>query len=267
METRLRPGATADQATAALRSQIQAARNVTGGGNQPDNYLNWTEEAYRQLGNSLLPSQVDHLIETQRYWALRQMPRSSVGLQLIVAREIDSRIRIFGEAANELEAMQRRWQRHSGRIVVPDTNIFLHYPVTFDRIRWPAVLDIRGDVNLVIPMLVIDELDSAKRSGKQEVKTRARVTLRTLNSLLPTPDAVIPLGSPDEHHRGTTLEVLVDSQYHNRLVSADGEIVDRTLYIGEISGRRPLLVTEDNGMQLRAEAWGVETSILSGGNA
>ena len=70
MEIRLRPGAILDQAVTTLREQLGALQNVYTS-TPVDSYVNWTDEAYRQLSNYVLPSQVESLIETKRYWALR----------------------------------------------------------------------------------------------------------------------------------------------------------------------------------------------------
>jgi hypothetical protein len=264
VEIRLRVGATLAQAIDALRARAQALQGVLGAGHGLDAYLDWVDETHRQLGNWLLPGQVETLVETPRYWAVQRMEhldQAQTRVNQLLTREVDSRRRVFEELLTELEWTQRRWQRGTGLIVVPDTNVLLHHQQEFQDIAWPEALAWRGDVNLVIPLVVVTELDRHKRSTKA-VRTRARVTLRTLNELLPEPDACIELRGPDQHYRKTTLEFLVDPLEHERLTEPDSEIIDRALYVAELSSRPVCVVTFDTGMRLLAKAHRLRTFLL-----
>jgi rRNA-processing protein FCF1 len=265
VEIRLRVGATLAQAIDALRTRAQALQNVPGAQHRLDAYLDWVDETHRQLGNWLLPEQVEKLVETPRYWALQRMDdvsQTQAQVNQLLTREVNARRRAFEELLTELERTQRRWQRSTGLIVVPDTNVLLHHRQEFQDIPWPEAVGCRGDVHLVIPLVVVTELDRNKRSTKAQVRTRARVTLRTLNELLPDPDACIELRASDEHHRKTTLEFLVDPLSHDRLIEADSEIIDRALYVAELSGRPVCVATADTGMRLLAKAHRLQTVLL-----
>jgi hypothetical protein len=52
---------------------------------------------------------------------------------------------------------------------------------------------------------------------------------------------------------------LVDDLRHERLPDADAEIVDRALYLKEMSGRPVRFISDDQGMQFRARTAGLET--------
>jgi hypothetical protein len=265
VEIRLRAGATLAQAIDALRARAQALQGVLGAGQSLDAYLDWVDETHRQLGNCLLPEQVEKLVETPRYWAVQQIAylfKVHARLRQLLAREVESRRRVFEGLLTELEGTQRRWQRETGLVVVPDTNVLLHHRQEFQDIAWPEEMAWRGDVNLVIPLVVVSELDRHKRSSRSDVRTRARRSLRTLNELLPEPDACIELRGPDQHHRKTTLEFLVDPLEHERLIEADSEIIDRALYIAELSGRPVHIATFDTGMRLLAKAHRLPTRLL-----
>jgi len=264
VEIRLRVGATLAQAIDALRTRAQALQSVLGEQHRLDAYLGWVDETYRQLGNWLLPGQVEKLVETPRYWAVYRMEYSSyphARVNQLLTREVDARRRALEELLTELERTQRRWQRSTSLIVVPDTNVLLHHRQELQDIAWPEAVGCRGDVHLVIPLVVVTELDRLKR-GTKDVRTRARVTLRTLNQLLPDPDACIELRGPDEHHRKTTLEFLVDPLDHDQLTEPDSETIDRALYVAELSGRPVCVATADTGMRLLAKAHRLPTVLL-----
>jgi hypothetical protein len=262
VEIRLRVGARLAQTIDALRNCAQALQGVLGARDSLDAYLGWVDETYRQLGNWLLPEQVEQLVETPRYWAVQRMEhvdQTQARLNQLIRREVDSRRRVFEELLTELEGTQRRWQRGTGLIVVPDTNVLLHHRQEFQDIAWPEAVGWRGDINLVIPLVIVTELDRHKRSSKAQIRTRARLTLRTLNELLPEPAAYIELRAADEHHRKTTLELLVDPLHHERLTEPDNEIIDRALYVAELSGRPGCIATFDTGMRLQAKAHRLRT--------
>ena len=116
-----------------------------------------------------------------------------------------------------------------------------------------------GQVHLVVPLLVIDELDRLKRNGKNEVRSRARATLARFDHLLYRgPDRVQLQPAPT----AVTVEVLVDELDHQRFNDNDNELVARTRLLTDLV-RQPLwLVTADTGMALRARGAGLRVKHL-----
>jgi len=183
-------------------------------------------------------------------------------LQQLVEREVGPERRLSKQYLPSLKLAKVVGDDTTVSLSCRILNIFLHNRLLFNEILWPSALSARGDVNIVVPIVVVDELDRLKRSGREDTKTRARVTLRTLQQMLPTPDAVVRLLPDDEHRRSTTLEVLVDPIDRVPLAKVDHEILDRASSIVEISGRAVQVVTSDNGMRLRAMTYGLSTAIL-----
>jgi len=246
-----------------LRDQAMGMDNVRSYPDVLDAYLRWADDAHRQLARLLVPALVERLVESPRYWVLLHL-RDGAGdartLHQLINREVESHRRVFDEMIFDLETVQRRWLRYSGLIVVPDTNVFLHHEHTFDYICWPDAVGTGSIVHLVIPLVVINELDRHKRTKNS---TRARDALRRINRYLTEPDAVVDLPTSDEGRRPTTLEVLVDPLDHVRLSDADSEIVDRALYIAGISGRDVAVATCDTGMHLLAKTHHLRTVDLT----
>jgi hypothetical protein len=110
-----------------------------------------------------------------------------------------------------------------GLIVVPDTSAFVE-GMYFTDLNWQELADVdpHEPVRLVVPILVIEELDELKR-GRDRIRDRARSVLRRLwelNSNQKQP-AVIPGSRP------VTVDVLADDLWHVRLPVNDTEIIER----------------------------------------
>lgn len=263
MEIRLLPDVRPAHVLEALQQLGMGLQNVLNSSHILDEYFRWVDTAHRQLAGLLVPAQVEGLVESPRYWALLQLrDKDPARLYQLITREAEATQRVFAEMATELETLHRRWLRHIGLIVVPDTNVFLHHPRTFDYVCWPEAAGTGSIVHLVVPLVVINELDRHKRTNN---KTRARETLRRLNDYLPQPDATVDLPTREEGRQPTTLEVLVDPLDHVRLPDADSEIVDRALYVAELSGRQVAVATLDTGMRLLAKTHHLDTVDLTDG--
>jgi len=67
---------------------------------------------------------------------------------------------------------------------VADTNIYLHHPDPLDQLDWRVLADheilVHDNIEVVLPILVVDELDDAKRSTNRNVRSRARTTLNSI---------------------------------------------------------------------------------------
>lgn len=121
-------------------------------------------------------------------------------------------------------------------------------------------------MRVLIPILVIDELDGLKRSGSQHVRWRAGYTLAVFDQLLSTaahravlrPENMGALASGGTTRGAVTIEVLFDPPGHSRLPIPDDEIVSRALAARTRSDRAVRMVTYDTGQAMRARHAGVE---------
>ncbi|MFE5192061.1 PIN domain-containing protein, partial [Streptomyces sp. NPDC056628] len=100
-------------------------------------------------------------------------------------------------------------------------------------------------VHLLVPMVVVDELDQLKESKAPQARWRARYTLAVLDQLFQKSTEHAVLRQADaEVQRNTgvrrgevTVQLLFDPPGHVRLPINDDEIVDRALAIKPLSGR------------------------------
>ena len=116
---------------------------------------------------------------------------------------------------------------------------------------WATALGAHG-VRVVLPLIVLDELDGLKKTGNKTVSTAARVAVREIQKRITTQDLRAPLD-----WLGGVVNVLPDSPDHVRLANNDWEIVDRSSYLASIAEGPVVLATFDVGMRARALIQGV----------
>ena len=116
-----------------------------------------------------------------------------------------------------------------------------------------------GAVRLVVPILVIEELDGLKRTRDRQQKADAKEVLRAmwmLHGTAPTVPAALPQAAD------VTIEVYLDGDWHKRRDNNDGEIIDQALAIQELTGQLVILATCDYNQGYRAAAPGVTTALV-----
>lgn len=214
--------------------------------------LAWHAMTERLLTNLLAPTDLHELLYSPRLWALRSMDITAPAAKEWAELELIARRTALKDAREALHRAKVRWRQDESMLIVPDTNLLLHHENTLLHIPWRQLVDARGDVRVVLPLMVVDELDNQKRNGKsQEVRTRARVTLRELRST-----GVV--GNERRHpalvekFATTTIEVLADAWDRRRLSDSDLEIVDCAVALSDLSAGRVTILTSDVGMEVRA---------------
>ncbi len=135
-----------------------------------------------------------------------------------------------------------------GRIV-PDTSAFIE-SVYFDEFSWQSLDGVipAGLARLIVPILVIEEIDALKRDHNGPVSGRARSVLRRLWELHaadPAQSAALPCSA-------ATVELCLDDPWHVRRPVNNDEIIQRAVTISEIAGRDTLLAAGDHSMPYRA---------------
>jgi hypothetical protein len=164
--------------------------------------------------------------------------------------EIDDRRTAISAVVAAVDAAAGRWARQ--RLVVPDTSVFYNAPARLDewdiRAAVPGLTD-DDQLRLVVPMVVVDELDRLKENNAAHVRWRAGQTLRVLHQTLgATTDGTMaaqPL---------ITLEVLVDPPTHRRLPLEDDEVLERALLVQMIAKSQVAVMGSDYGQLWRAAA-------------
>lgn len=214
-------------------------------------YLRWANDAADELSNLVSAQDVARLVLTRRHWALQGIaPPANEALMSLLQLEIRERSRAFTCAREDLQRATGRWSQYPGHLVVADTNIYLHHPDAFTDMDWRFLVGAgeHEGIQLILPLLVVDELDRAKHGN---ARTKARMTLRAIDVLFADAHwtASLPDSVGDDLVRA---HLLLDDVNHVRLPHADSELVDRCCALAAIADREVILVTFDTGMAIRA---------------
>lgn len=259
----LLPGVRVDEAVSDLTEQVNRL-NTLGSGSKFevfDSYLRWAADAADVLASRVSPEDVEKLVLTRRHWALCGIdPAANGAITRLVNAEVSDRRRNLFRAIESLVQAQERWSALGGKILVADTNVYLHHQQPFDEVDWGVLVNAaeHEPIHLIIPILVVDELDRAKR-GRNETRARARASLRKLAMTFEDPDVSAQFAAGTSL---TTAHLLLDSAGHKRLADADSELIDRTFALTAFTGSPATVVTFDTGMALRARAAGLRVRHL-----
>ncbi|MFH9959059.1 PIN domain-containing protein [Streptomyces roseolus] len=252
------PGAGRDNVYKTLRNLWVSASNLEG---QHSNtayerllrYLEWANESQRMLIGQVSGRDIDRLIRTRTYQSLLDgvghlgSTDHSRLLNGLLTNEIRERVADLDEAWSSFSAQMDRWPAERA-VVVPDTSFFIHHHPKFEEVDFFGGLAPEGEVvSVVVPMVVVDELDRLKESRDKHTRWRAGHTLGVLERVL---DGDGLLGE-------SKIEVLTDDLGHVRLPEADDEIVDRATAVRSIAAGPVRLITYDTGMALRARQLGL----------
>ncbi|NUW46015.1 PIN domain-containing protein [Nonomuraea rhodomycinica] len=237
-------------------------------------YLQWVDGAVSLLRHEISESDLDDLVLTKRYWILQSMHGSALlpdRMKDLVITELEGRQIAVGLAALQLAEQIERWAR-PGVFVMFDTSVFIQHEDKLESIDFGQLLQVRAEpVHLLIPMIVIDELDSLKQSKDKHVRWRARHSLAVLDRLLPNPThaALLRLADYEPLESGgiprgeVSVEVVLDPPNHVRLPVEDDEIVDQAVTAQVLAGRPITLVTFDTGQSMRARAAGLRCTKIA----
>ncbi|WP_420077958.1 PIN domain-containing protein [Streptomyces sp. JL4002] len=183
------------------------------------------------------------------YWQLATSAKSSSVFYGTLVRELQQQIEALEHAEEELGRL-RSYAERPGTPIVYDTNMLVHWRPP-DEVKWTEVLRDEGvrtkEVRLVVPLVVIDELDRHKY-GAGQLGDRAAKAIRYLEKTL-----VDGPGQPVTVREGVTLEVRLDALGHRR-GDPDMEIL---LCAADLNQLKPeagtRVLSDDFGMHLRAQ--------------
>jgi hypothetical protein len=236
-----------------IRDQAKNLRSSTA--DQWQTYMNWASEAERLLRAQVHDADIARLVRTPRHMLISTNPPTG---RVLIDSELDARIVALDEAVTALSIAINRWDQ-GGKLVVPDTSFFINHPTKVEDTDFSQLLECREiPVRLVVPMVVVDELDSLKKAGQQQRRWRAAYALAVLDRVAGrghrgrlTEADFTPLDRGEIPRGEVTMEILLDPPGHRRLPINDDEIVDRAVAVKTTSGRDVTLLTYDTGHATR----------------
>ena len=217
-----------------------------------DDYLTWVDNTERQFNSLFADSTLSDGLHSTPYWEIRRLTEETPRPYPLVEREVTRQARRIEEAMAELTRLKTFLDR-PGDIVVPDSSALVE-GVYFDQFDWAAETGLAGPVRLVIPILVVEELDKIKDRERGRPQKRARSVVRRLRELA----RAVPAGEPVPFRDGAAFEVLLDDAMHSRFPSNDVEIIDQALGLQSLTGGDVLLACADAAMEFRARLAGLK---------
>ncbi|MEU7935234.1 PIN domain-containing protein [Micromonospora echinofusca] len=239
------PGASHKALHSALTELRFAIENQQGGGQQGAEdrataYLEWVQEARRRRRSQIRPSDLDRLVPTKSYEvvlsSLSSLAVATTGPRIVralVNQQLTERMDDFGAAIADLQQQTQRFEGDD-LLVVLDTNVFMHHPQEIEDLDVHALIYRAFEpLRIVVPMVVVDELDRLKRTGDGKGRARARYGVAYIDRLFRNGGLIRPADlSDNETPRGRVrLDVLFDSPGHVRQSRPDDEIVDRAVVL------------------------------------
>lgn len=192
-------------------------------------------------------------------------PAYDAPIQSFIIRERDVWVDRLNSAVKKLRHLEDFVIR-PGRVAVLDTSAFHEFD-RFWAADWARVTEADPPhvsaaglpIRLVVPLVVVEELDDQKHHQNGRVRQAARDILRHLRELpRVSTSAVADVLRVDAR---VTMEILLDDRAHARLSVNDAEIIECAVTLRSLFpvSRRVILVSGDVSMEFRAEGLGLET--------
>ncbi len=232
--------------------------------------MEWAFAAESQLRFLLPPSEIDRLVLTERFHRAIE----ALGLTAPALGELEAAQLRWRTETEQIDAWRNRWQQRipignpvryipPAYLVILDTSMFINQAAPFDETDWHARLGIdaiRG-IRLVVPMIVVDQLDNLKDRGPKGVDTSAREALKRLTTLY-SPLADMSLSQPLPSVNGVDICVLEDPRGpYTRYPDSDAEVIRRAVALQTTTGRTTMLATRDVAMSFRARFEGLAVTL------
>ncbi len=279
-----RPGVNRDNLLKSLQSVHNEVFNLRAGSGPSTAYkrllayLEWTSNAVRMLGNQISSADLDRLVLTRRHELLLSgvggMTSTEMEVQRVVnglvSLELDQRVEAFDAAIKALDAQIGRWPAY-GHFVVPDTSFYIEHDQKLKDADFGPLIDVwQSPVTVLMPIVIVDELDGLKQSKDKHVRWRAGYTLAVLDMVFTNTAGaarlragdVVP-GADGLTRSEVSIELVFDPPGHVRLPINDDEIIDRALAIEPLADRMVTLLTYDTGQATRARSAGLRVVKLS----
>jgi len=242
-------------------------------------YLEWVTSTVQQLGGQVSAADLDRFVLTRGYDRLLSAAGTMTGTDIatqrvlngLVSLELTQRVEAFDAAVKALDEQIQRWSG-PGVFVAADTSFYIEHESKLEDLDFRPLLEIWEDpVHLLVPIVVVDELDGLKKSKNPHERWRAGYTLAVLDRVFAsstgpaqlTPEDFSVLGSGGLPRGEVTIELVFDPAGHVRLPINDDEIIDRVMAVQPLAAREVTLLTYDTGQSTRARNAGLRAKKLT----
>lgn len=230
-----------------LQVQLGDSRSGLTGTERRNAMLQWLEDQARPVLEFLFEDGTDLTEEIEAsYDRLAGSHLDGSDLYSLATRE-NTRWRERIQRIDEELQRLKQFADRRGTPVVLDTSVLMEAE-PLGTIDWPSPAPVR----LIVPILVVEELDNLLHDRDAARRKKARDARRVLMGVHPGNKPTEPAPLPGMLPL-ITLEMLVDNDWHMRRGNNDAEIVDQALDLHRLTGRA-LLATCDLQQYYRAGA-------------
>jgi len=220
-------------------------------------YMAWLENAELMLRNQFIgPDRIWPGLNTER---ARQIAEHRLVTRRLFNSEKQYQQDRLRKLISDLDDVHTRLAIGlADEVAILDTNYLLRGS-PFSETNWSERFPSAAAIHLIIPHIVVDELDDlTHRSGAKDL---ARAAIRTLDELrAATAHPCDRISVADQ----TTLQILPDPPLHARLPDNDSELMSRSQLVHAMTGKPPTIVTMDRGMIIRAHTHGLQALRIEG---
>lgn len=271
-------GTGADLATTLLHAAQDGTNRLSGSpADIIDGYLDWVASQVRMLQTRVAPADLDQLLTTPRYWATVANQIPSPSTVSAVLEEIQYRARLMAQAATVLNDAAEAWRPVDGaysNLALVDTNFWVEQRESFDNIDWHELLDradgpsapaMQDELRIVVPMVVVDELDSLSHKGNLRPKVIG-ATRWLYTHLSQAPARAATLKEATGIRGAVTAQLVFEPPAHTRLPNNDDEIVETGARLRDFLGHPPrqvFFLTYDAGAAFRAGHAGLMPRLMA----
>ena len=264
----MRQGVTARHAIETIKerlSRVQDVQNVSTHGMLPQEanaavtraYHAWVDQTERQLRSLFADRGTARDLVSPRYWGISQVAAATIAVRSMVTAEMEDQKENLQAIIDSLAAFQHLAEL-DGDFFVLDTHVMLHFR-RLDEIQWGIEFDAKK-VRLILPLAVIDEMDTKTYAANPKIAKRAGDRLRFLDRHIEA--ATAPGGAVVR--KDVTMEVLSDPAGHQRRSNVDAEILDRAEFLSAVVEKSTVVVVSgDRGMRVRGHPRGIKVIPLS----
>jgi hypothetical protein len=238
-------------------------------------YLEWAGNVVQVLQDQVSAADVDRLIFTRGYERLLSAAGNMTStyadiqevLRGLVSLELGQRINAFMKVIEDLNRRIGQWSGNNS-YVMADTSVYMQHEHKLRDVDFADHLPGWQDklVRVLVPVIILDELDGLKRKGDPRQTWRAGYTLAVIDDIFAERHRIPgKLRDPasDRTRGGVLMEILYDPPGHFRLPINDDEIISRTVAAQALAGKPVTFLTFDTSQAMRARSAGLATIKLT----
>lgn len=209
-------------------------------------YLDWANSTYEHLRGQFADIELAEQVFSKRYWSIAES-----GIADRVAQSVTVEIKAQSDRLRTLQGLLERYRSvgdRPGHPTVLDTNVLIQF-LRMDQVPWASIV---GDkvVRLIIPTIVLDEIDQKRYSDSRRTRERAR---RATDPLDERQHELEVQGYAAIAH-GVSVEYFIEPTPRRLGSNADQDILDAAEFFAAAANRSVSLVTADRGFRVRAVA-------------